>query len=152
MNKFDSIRPYEDSEVEAVLSSLCSNVNVIRALIDSSDSSFISLLPFKEKIISLYLKHKTKNISSIIEYQNLFESIVSNVVNQSINSLSVSGLENLDKNLSLRQDNFEELSKFFHKYEQFFVLPKENDSCSTGWLAYPLIVKEVSAVILNFSL
>lgn len=98
MNKFDSIRPYEDSEVEAVLSSLCSNVNVIRALIDSSDSSLISLLPFKEKIISLYLKHKTKNISSIIEYQNLFESIVSNVVNQSINSLSVSGLENLDKN------------------------------------------------------
>ena len=60
MNKFDSIRPYEDSEVEAVLSSLCSNVNVIRALIDSSDSSLISLLPFKEKIISLYLKHKTK--------------------------------------------------------------------------------------------
>ena len=53
-------------------------------------------------------------------------------------------LENLDKNLSLRQDNFEELSKFFHKYEQFFVLPKENDSCSTGWLAYPLIVKEDS--------
>ena len=98
MNKFDSIRPYEDSEVEAVLSSLCSNVNVIRALIDSSDSSLISLLPFKEKIISLYLKHKTKNISSIFEYQNLFESIVSNVVNQSINSLSVSGLENLDKN------------------------------------------------------
>ncbi|MDC1171311.1 1-acyl-sn-glycerol-3-phosphate acyltransferase, partial [Gammaproteobacteria bacterium] len=98
MNKFDSIRPYEDSEVEAVLSSLCSNVNVIRALIDSSDSSLISLLPFKEKIISLYLKHKTKNISSIVEYQNLFESIVSNVVNQSINSLSVSGLENLDKN------------------------------------------------------
>ncbi len=53
-------------------------------------------------------------------------------------------LENLDKNLSLRQDNFEELSKFFHKYEEFFVLPKENDSCSTGWLAYPLIVKEDS--------
>ena len=98
MNKFDSIRPYEDSEVEAVLSSLCSNVNVIKALIDSSDSSLISLLPFKEKIISLYLKHKTKNISTIHEYQNLFESIVSNVVNQSINSLSVSGLENLDKN------------------------------------------------------
>ena len=102
MNKFDSIRPYEDSEVEAVLSSLCSNVNVIRALIDSSDSSLISLLPFKEKIISLYLKHKTKNISSIIEYQNLFESIVSNVVNQSINSLSVSGFENLDKNSAAR--------------------------------------------------
>ena len=102
MNKFDSIRPYEDSEVEAVLSSLCSNVNVIRALIDSSDSSLISLLPFKEKIISLYLKHKTKNISSIFEYQNLFESIVSNVVNQSINSLSVSGLENLDKNKDLK--------------------------------------------------
>ena len=98
MNKFDSIRPYEDSEVEAVLSSLSSNANVIRALIDSFDSNLISLLPFKEKIISLYLKHKTKNITSIHEYQNLFESIVSNVVTQSINNLSVSGLENLDKN------------------------------------------------------
>jgi 1-acyl-sn-glycerol-3-phosphate acyltransferase len=98
MNKFDSIRPYEDSEVEAVLSSLSSNANVIRALIDSFDSNLISLLPFKEKIISLYLKHKTKNITSIHEYQNLFESIVSNIVTQSINNLSVSGLENLDKN------------------------------------------------------
>mgnify|MGYP000105761134 FL=1 len=98
MNKFDSIRPYEDSEVEEVLSSLCSNINVIRALIDSTDSSLMSLLPFKEKIISLYLKHKTKNITSIHEYQNLFESIVSKVVSQSIDNLSVSGLENLDKN------------------------------------------------------
>ena len=98
MNKFDSIRPYEDSEVEKVLSSLCSNINVIRALIDSTDSSLMSLLPFKEKIISLYLKHKTKNITSIHEYQNLFESIVSKVVSQSIDNLSVSGLENLDKN------------------------------------------------------
>ena len=98
MNKFDSIRPYEDSEVEEVLSSLCSNINVIRALIDSADNTLMSLLPFKEKIISLYLKHKTKNITSIHEYQNLFESIVSKVVSQSIDNLSVSGLENLDKN------------------------------------------------------
>jgi len=98
VNKFDSIRPYEDSEVEEVLSSLCSNINVIRALIDSADNSLMSLLPFKEKIISLYLKHKTKNITSIHEYQNLFESIVSKVVSQSIDNLSVSGLENLDKN------------------------------------------------------
>ena len=88
MNKFDSIRPYEDSEVEAVLSSLCSNVNVIRALIDSSDSSLISLLPFKEKIISLYLKHKTKNISSIIEYQNLFECMEYNSQNQHLHALA----------------------------------------------------------------
>jgi len=98
VNKFDSIRPYEDSEVEEVLSSLCSNINVIRALIDSADNTLMSLLPFKEKIISLYLKHKTKNITSIHEYQNLFESIVSKVVSQSIDNLSVSGLENLDKN------------------------------------------------------
>ena len=90
MNKFDSIRPYEDSEVQEVLSDLCSNANVISALIDSFDSSLISLLPFKEKIISFYLNRKTKNINSIHEYQNLFESIVSNVVTQSINTLSVS--------------------------------------------------------------
>jgi 1-acyl-sn-glycerol-3-phosphate acyltransferase len=98
VNKFDSIRPYEDSEVQEVLSGLCSNANVISALIDSFDSSLISLLPFKEKIISFYLNRKTKNINSIHEYQNLFESIVSNIVTQSINTLSVSGLENLDKN------------------------------------------------------
>ena len=100
MNKFDSIRPYEDSEVEEVLSSLCSNINVIIGLIDSADISLMSLLPFKvqEKIISLYLKHKSKNITLFHEYQNLFESIVSKVVSQSIDNLSVSGLENLDKN------------------------------------------------------
>ena len=53
---------------------------------------------FWQSVTPFRVRGVRKNITSIHEYQNLFESIVSNVVTQSINNLSVSGLENLDKN------------------------------------------------------
>ena len=48
----------------------------------------------------------------------------------------------LEKNIQERQMNFEKHTKFFKEYEEFFVLPKQNPNAETGWLAYPLIVKE----------
>lgn len=51
-------------------------------------------------------------------------------------------LKKLDLNLKLRNENFDSHSKFFSKYEEFFILPKQNKRAKTAWLAYPLIVKE----------
>lgn len=54
------------------------------------------------------------------------------------------GLEQLKKLpefTKIRQNNFDELKNFFAKYEEFFVLPKQLDSVSTNWLAFPLLIK-----------
>ena len=48
----------------------------------------------------------------------------------------------LDQNIKARQINFEKHTEFFTQYDKFFVLPKQNPNAETGWLAYPLIVKD----------
>lgn len=48
----------------------------------------------------------------------------------------------LNQNIKARQINFEKHISFFKEHEQYFVLPKQNPNAKTGWLAFPLIVKE----------
>ncbi len=50
----------------------------------------------------------------------------------------------LDHNIKERQINFEKHTQFFQEYDEFFMLPKQNPNAETGWLAYPMIVKEES--------
>lgn len=51
-------------------------------------------------------------------------------------------LAKLKQNIEARIKNFETQQKFFKKYEEFFVLPKETPGSYTGWLAYPLTIKK----------
>ncbi len=51
-------------------------------------------------------------------------------------------LNKLDQNIKARQVNFEKHTEFFKQYDKFFVLPKQNPNAETGWLAYPMIVKD----------
>ena len=51
-------------------------------------------------------------------------------------------LNKLDQNIKSRQINFEKHTEFFQQYDQFFVLPKQNPNAETGWLAFPMIVKD----------
>ncbi len=51
-------------------------------------------------------------------------------------------LNKLDQNIKARQINFEKHTEFFQQYEKFFVLPRQNPNAETGWLAYPMIVKD----------
>ena len=53
---------------------------------------------YKRQILSIFLKNRIKRIKNVADYQNEFESIVSKVINNSINKFTVSGIENLDKN------------------------------------------------------
>jgi len=55
------------------------------------------------------------------------------------------GLVQLDKlpaSISTRIDNFNKQLAFFKHYEQWFTLPKQLKNARTGWLAFPLCVKE----------
>ena len=44
-------------------------------------------------------------------------------------------------NISIRIKNFKFLSNFFKKYSDIFLLPKQTSNVKTGWLAFPLVIK-----------
>ena len=50
-------------------------------------------------------------------------------------------LKKLNKNISTRIKNFKILLNFFKKYENYFFLPDEAKNIKTGWLAFPLVIK-----------
>ena len=51
-------------------------------------------------------------------------------------------LSKLNKNLKIRQNIFKKHNNFFKELNKFFYLPIENKNSSTGWLAYPVTLKE----------
>jgi CDP-6-deoxy-D-xylo-4-hexulose-3-dehydrase len=55
------------------------------------------------------------------------------------------GLIQLDKlafNIEQRRQNFARHRAFFQAFEDFFVLPREHDDAETGWLAFPLTIRD----------
>ena len=53
-------------------------------------------------------------------------------------------LRTLEKNIKLRRDFFEKHLLFFKEYEEYFNMPEEGKYSYTGWLAFPLVVKDKS--------
>lgn len=51
-------------------------------------------------------------------------------------------LDRLDANIQARVNNFERQRAFFADYEEWFILPRQRKGASTGWLAFPLIVRD----------
>tara|TARA_B100000575_G_scaffold66171_1_gene50844 strand:+ start:6157 stop:7266 length:1110 start_codon:yes stop_codon:yes gene_type:complete len=100
VNKFNSIRPYEDAEVKEVLTNLCKNRRFLKTIFATGEYKILQTLPFSRKILSLVLQKKISGIESIASYQNFFESIVSKVVKKTISSLKVEGINNISKDSS----------------------------------------------------
>ena len=48
----------------------------------------------------------------------------------------------LNYNLKKREENFSKHTKFLRKYEKYFILPKQLPQSKSGWLAYPITIKE----------
>ena len=53
-------------------------------------------------------------------------------------------LKKLKNNLRIREKNFNIHNKFFKKYLEFFILPFQLPETRTGWLAYPITIKDGS--------
>jgi CDP-4-dehydro-6-deoxyglucose reductase, E1 len=51
-------------------------------------------------------------------------------------------LNRLADNIDRREQNFERQRKFFGDHEEWFVLPRQMDDSRTGWLAFPVIVRD----------
>ena len=98
MKKFDSIRPYYDQEVHDVLINLSNNRRFLKTLLETDQYRYLKHIPFSRKILSMILKSKVKNINDIKSYQDLFEGVVLDVIDNTINEFSTDGLENLNPN------------------------------------------------------
>ena len=53
-------------------------------------------------------------------------------------------LKKLKNNLNRRIEIFKKHQKFFSKYKKYFILPEQKKNIYSGWLAYPLIVKDIA--------
>ncbi len=51
-------------------------------------------------------------------------------------------LSKLKKNIQARTDNFARHLAFFAMYEDWFILPRQIADSYTGWLAFPLTVRD----------
>jgi len=51
-------------------------------------------------------------------------------------------LSKLQRNIDERVVNFNTHNRFFKKYEELFILPKQTANTKTGWLAYPLTLRK----------
>lgn len=51
-------------------------------------------------------------------------------------------LKKLNKNINIREKNFNFLKNYFRKYPKIFSLPTQLKHIKTGWLAYPIILNE----------
>jgi CDP-6-deoxy-D-xylo-4-hexulose-3-dehydrase len=53
-------------------------------------------------------------------------------------------LDRLDANIAAREENFEAQRAFFAQYEGWFILPRQTRATRTGWLAFPLILRDAA--------
>ena len=73
----------------------------------------------------------------------VFETIGYNLEGSEIGAaFGLVQLEDLENNIETRKRNYQTQTNFFKKHEEFFTLPEETKGARTGWLAFPVIVKE----------
>jgi CDP-6-deoxy-D-xylo-4-hexulose-3-dehydrase len=80
-----------------------------------------------------------------IEYDAkfVFETIGYNLEGSEIGAaFGLEQLNSLENNIETRRKNYQSQINFFKKYEEYFTLPEETKGSRTGWLAFPIIIKE----------
>ena len=87
-------------------------------------------------------RFKTKVDGVPYDGKYIFSEIGYNFLPSEISAaFALEQLKKLNKNISIRIKNFKVLSNFFKKYSNIFLLPKQTDGVKTGWLAFPLVIK-----------
>jgi CDP-4-dehydro-6-deoxyglucose reductase, E1 len=73
----------------------------------------------------------------------VFETIGYNLEGSEIGAaFGLQQLNDLENNIITRRKNYQTQTEFFKKYEEFFTLPAETENTRTGWLAFPVIIKD----------
>ena len=79
-----------------------------------------------------------------IEYDAkfVFETVGYNLEGSEVGAaFGLSQLKKLSENIKVRRENFKRQQKFFKKYPDYFLNPMETTDCYSGWLAYPILIK-----------
>jgi len=98
VKRFDSIRPYTDSEVQSVLQQLSTNKDVVKAFISLSKYKYLAKLPFSKLLVSKILQNKIKDIHTVNEYQSIFENLVDNMIKNKTSGFTCDGFNNIQSN------------------------------------------------------
>ena len=73
----------------------------------------------------------------------VFEALGYNLeANEMCAAFGLVQLDNLQKNIDARIHWFEKQKNFFKQHESYFILPKQLQYSRTGWLAFPVMVKD----------
>ena len=101
MSEFDAIRPYDDSEVSAVLTRLINDNEFLDAILRFKLAKPLAAFGFAFRgLVKSKLKKQTANIHSVADFQAQIESYLVKVINDTVTDLSISGLEQLDSSQS----------------------------------------------------
>ncbi|WP_411993447.1 1-acyl-sn-glycerol-3-phosphate acyltransferase [Agarivorans sp. DSG3-1] len=97
MSQFDSIRPYQDSEVKSTLKRLINDPEFTSTLIKfrfpRARGAFLALTSFALRQV---LKFKVRNVTKVYDFQVMVERYMAHMVKTTTSQLSSSGLDHLD--------------------------------------------------------
>lgn len=100
---------------------------------------------FGERARSELLENRFKNKLAGIPYDNkfVFSEIGYNFLPLDLSAaFALEQLKKFPMFARIRKNNFNELTKFFDKYNQYFDLSIQTPETETIWLAFPLMIKE----------
>ena len=99
MEAFDDIRPYHDHEVKPILERLLHNKELLHVMATHRYPGLTRHFPgIMAWLTALALRHKTRQIKSVRDFQVLVEPYLTRILNTTAESVSFSGLAHLDKN------------------------------------------------------
>ena len=95
------------------------------------------------------LKHRFNEKVDGIPYDGkyIFSELGFNFLPSEISAaFALEQLKKLKQNIKTRIRNFKQIYNFFKKKNMFFELPVQTPGMETGWLAYPIIIKQNSKI------
>ncbi|MFT5675842.1 MAG: hypothetical protein ACI808_001774 [Paraglaciecola sp.] len=96
-SKFDSIRPYADSDLPEILKKLANTDELIESLVVFRFSSWPTFLrPILRFLTKHYVRMQIKGINTTRDFQGLVEPYVQRMINKTTSSFNLSGFEQLD--------------------------------------------------------
>jgi len=99
MSEFDAIRPYNDNEVPGAIERLLHDNELLDAIVRFKLPIYGKYLaPALRGFVRRRLAKQLSGIGSVQDLQTMLENYVRKMIDTTVDKLSISGLENLDKN------------------------------------------------------
>jgi hypothetical protein len=96
-NKFDTIRPYSNADLKAVLDRLLKHKDFINTLVKFRFGKWPrATYPILSILMKMYLKRKLTTVATLTQFQHLVEPYMRRMIKKTCAKLTVSGLDTLD--------------------------------------------------------